>query len=134
MLLLRVFFMYQLAKNKDKLYKRDIMQLFSADPSSIYNWGADDKMFSKKKFKQFLAHENRPQKLLMIGPPFFIQYYQPGLNQPKSQFLFNKNGSLCNFYIMTLCGAFICIKNWKGTMSWNWALFIYISPKHMHIL
>ena len=39
-----------------------------------------------------------PQKLFRIGPNFFFRID----NQPKSHVLFHKNGSLCDFYIMTL--------------------------------
>ena len=91
-------------KKKEKkirifFYKRDIMQLFSADGTMFL-----------KKFKHFFAHENMkksPQKLLIIGPNFFFQYCQPVQNQPKSHFVFHKNVSLHNFYIMTLSPALI---------------------------
>jgi hypothetical protein len=33
----------------------------------------------------------------------FLHYCQPTQNQPNSHFLFHRNVSLCNFYIMTLC-------------------------------
>ena len=45
--------------------------------------------------------KNQPQKLLIIGPIFF-QYCQPAQNQHKSHILFHKNGSLRDFYLMTL--------------------------------
>ena len=63
------------------------MQLFIADA-----------YFEKKN-----APENmkKTQKLLIIGQKK-IQYCQPAQNQPKSHILYLKNGSLCNFYIMTL--------------------------------
>ena len=47
-----------------------------------------------KKLLSKLAH-NRPQT-------FFFQYCQPAKNQPKYHILFHKNGSLRDFYIMTL--------------------------------
>ena len=34
--------------------------------------------------------------------PIFFQYCKPAQNQPKSHILYPKNGSLCNFYIITL--------------------------------
>ena len=69
------------------------MQLFN--PNAI--------VFSKKKsFWPWKHEKNPPQKLLIIGPQLFFQYCQPAQNQPKSHFLFHKNPSLLNFYIMTL--------------------------------
>ena len=50
-------------------------------------------MKTGKKLPSKVAH-NRPQ--------FFFQYCQPAQNQPKSHFLFHKNVSLCDFYVMTL--------------------------------
>ena len=41
--------------------------------------------------------------MFIICPIFFFQYCQPAQNQPKSHILFHKNGSLEDFYIMTLC-------------------------------
>ena len=72
------------AKKKIKkiFLQRDIMQLFSADAT-----GHVFKLSSK------VAH-NRTK--------FFFQYSQPAQNQPKSHFLFHKNVSLRDFYIMTL--------------------------------
>ena len=58
-----------------------------------------------KKNKDFFAPESMkkyPQKLLIIGPPLFFQHCQPAQNLPKSHFLFHKNVSLRDFYIMTL--------------------------------
>ena len=58
-----------------------------------------------KKTKIFFAPESMkkyPQKLLIIGPPLFFQHCQPAQNLPKSHFLFHKNVSLRDFYIMTL--------------------------------
>ena len=66
------------------------MQLFSVDA----------KMFFWKKVNIFLptkTWKKRTQKLLMIGPQFFFQHYQPAQNQSKS----HKNSSLRDIYIMT---------------------------------
>ena len=52
--------------------------------------------------KCYFKHEKRPQKLLIIGPNLFFHYCQPPQNQLKSHFLFHRNVSLLNFYIMTL--------------------------------
>ena len=35
-------------------------------------------------------------------PNYFFQYCQPAKNRPKSHILFHKNGSMRDFYIMTL--------------------------------
>ena len=53
------------------------MQLFSAD----------DTVFKKK----------RPEKMLIFDPPFFFSVLPTDPNQPKSNILFYKNGSLHNF-------------------------------------
>ena len=45
------------------------------------------------------------KKICIISPQFFFQYCQPAQNQPKSHFLFYKNVSLGDFYIMTLIGT-----------------------------
>ena len=50
-------------------YKRDIMQIFSADAT----------MF----LKMFLKHEKTPSKVV-YNRPIFFQYCQPAQNQPKS--------------------------------------------------
>ena len=53
----------------------------------------------------FFANENMKKKLSKVAhnwPKFFFQYFQPAKNQPKSHFLFHKNVSLRDFYIMTL--------------------------------
>ena len=42
------------------------------------------------------------QKLLIIGLKLFFHYCQLAQNQPKYHILLHKNGSLCDFYIMTL--------------------------------
>ena len=66
-------------KNQTLFFKRDIMQLFSAD-ATIYIF-----------LNQFFAYENIKkhfQKLHTLRPKFHI--------------LFHKNGSLCDFYILTL--------------------------------
>jgi hypothetical protein len=44
----------------------------------------------------------RHSKVAYNRPPFFFQYCQPAQNQPKSHFLFHKNVSLRDFYMMTL--------------------------------
>ena len=38
----------------------------------------------------------------MINPNLYLQCCQPAQNLPRSQFLFHKNGSLHDFYTMTL--------------------------------
>ena len=43
-----------------------------------------------------------PSKVAHNRPQFFFQYCQSAQNQLKSHFLFHKNVSLRNFYIMTL--------------------------------
>ena len=70
------------------------MQLFSAHVTIFL-----------KEFKKKLTlktRKNCPQKLLIIAQ-FFFQYCHPAENQPKSHFLFHKNISPRDFYIMTLC-------------------------------
>ena len=57
-----------------------------------------------KKPASKVAH-NRPQ--------VYFQYCQPAQNQPKTNpnlILFHKNGSLCNFYIMTLSTSVVTLK------------------------
>ena len=81
---------------KKKSYKRDIMQLFSANATIIF----------KKYFILFLplkTWKNCSQKLLIIGPKLFSVLP----TSPKSA---QKNGSLHNFYIMTLVA--------KASQSW----------------
>ena len=46
--------------------------------------------------------KKRPQKLLVSGPKLCFSI----ANQPKSHILFHKNGSLRDFFIMTLIGTF----------------------------
>ena len=70
------------------------MQLFSADATIFL-----------KEILKFFGHEiikTCPQKLLIISPNFFLQYCLPAQNQPKSQFLFQKNCSPRELCIMTL--------------------------------
>ena len=43
-----------------------------------------------------------PSKVVYNWPKFFFYDCQPAQNQPKSQFLFHKNCSLHDFFIMTL--------------------------------
>ena len=43
-----------------------------------------------------------PSKVAHYRPTHFFQYCQPAQDQPKSHFLFHKNVSLRDFYIMTL--------------------------------
>ena len=65
---------------------------------------ADTRVFLKKKYF-FFAHENiekLPSKVAHNRPQIFFQYCQPTQNHPKSHILFQKNGSLRDFYIMTL--------------------------------
>jgi hypothetical protein len=73
------------------------MQVFSAD-ATIF----------KKKIELFFAPENIKKKTSKVAhnwPPIFFQYCQPAQNQLKSHFLFHKNVSLRDFYIMTLATA-----------------------------
>ena len=71
------------------------MQPFSADATIFL-----------KKMKLFFCPlktwKNHLQNLLIIGPQYFFQYCQPAQNQPNSHFLFHKNVSLRDFYIITL--------------------------------
>jgi hypothetical protein len=69
------------------------MQLFNADAV----------MFSKKKW--VIKHEKKSKKNAHNRPNFFLQYCKPTKNQSKFHFLLHENGSLYNFYIMTLVGA-----------------------------
>ena len=76
------------------------MHLFSADAT----------MFLNKILTFIFAPENikkKPQKLLIIGPDPFFQYYQSAQIQPKSQFLFHKNLPPRDFsiYDFALCVA-----------------------------
>ena len=73
------------------------MQLFSADA----------KIFLPIKTAYFTAQ-------------FSFQYCQPAPNQPKSHILFHKNGSLHDFFIMTLIAATkknvaVCHARWSET-------------------
>ena len=54
----------------------------------------DATIFFRECLNLFFAHE----KLLIIG----IQYCQPAQNQSKSQFLFHKNCSTRDLFIVTL--------------------------------
>ena len=63
------------------------MQLFSADAT----------IFLKRLKK--ITHED--MKLLIVGPIFLFRFCQPAQKQPKSNFLFHKNASLCRFFIMS---------------------------------
>jgi hypothetical protein len=45
------------------------------------------------------------KNLLIIGPIFFIQCCQTAQNQHISHILIHKNGSLRDFYVMTLLGS-----------------------------
>ena len=102
-----LFFAKKNSKHSKKIfYKRDIMQLFSADTT----------MFLKETLK-FFACENMKKPASKVAhnrPQFFFQYCQPAQNQPKSNILFHKNGSRCDFYIMTLiltpCSTFTVLK------------------------
>ena len=80
-------------KNFKKFFcKRHFMQLVSADA----------RVLLKKIWDFFLplkTWKNCPQKLPKL---IFFQYCQPAQNLPKSNFLFHKNVSLRDFYIMTL--------------------------------
>ena len=74
------------------------MQLFCADTI----------IFSKRSKKSF-APENmkEPPSKVAHNWLIFFQYCQPAQNQPKSQFLFNKNCSPWDLCIMTLlCNFF----------------------------
>ena len=57
--------------------------------------------------KLLIAPYNK--KLLIIGA-FFFQHCQPAQNQPKSQFMLDKNCSQPNFYIMTMDLSDHCIQ------------------------
>ena len=65
-------------------------------------------LFWAKKIKvkkmPLKRQKNSPQKFLIISPNYFYhcQYCQPAQNQLKSNFLFHKNVSLCDFNIITL--------------------------------
>ena len=63
--------------------------------------------------------KNHSQKL----PPFFSQYCQPAKNQPISHFLYHKDVSLHDFYIMTLVTLQLAFHR----VAFNlllWALFL----------
>ena len=69
---------FEQKKNKIKIYKRGVMQLFSLGTMI------------------FFAHESinkTPSKLAYIKANFF-QHCQPAQNQPKSQIQFHKNSPL----------------------------------------
>ena len=59
----------------------------------------------------FFPHKNMkkpPSKVAHSQPNFFFQYCQPAQNQPKSHFLFHKNDSLRDFYIIILTLVSFC--------------------------
>ena len=81
-------------KKREKTnFQIDIMQLFSADATKF-----SKNILLPKTWK------HGPKKLLIISPNFFFQYCRSAHNQPKYLFLFYKNVSLLDFYIMTLIG------------------------------
>ena len=69
------------------------MQLFSVEAN----------LFKSKKKK--IAHENMkksPSKVAHNRPQSFFSVLTTGQKLPKSHILFHKNGSLYDFYLMTL--------------------------------
>ena len=79
-----------------KWYKRDIMQLLSVKTT----------ISKEKKHSMFsFAFENMkklPTKVAHNWLQFFFQYCQQAQNQRKFQFLFHKNCSPSDFWIITL--------------------------------
>ena len=63
--------------------------------------------YLQKKVLPMKTWKNHPQKRLIIGTNSFFQYCQLAQNQPKSQFLFNKNCSPHDVCIMTLSARLI---------------------------
>ena len=53
-------------------------------------------------FMPVKTKKNTPSKVACFTAQFSFQYWQTAPNQPKFHILFHKNGSLCDFYIMTL--------------------------------
>ena len=89
------------------------------------------KIFSPSKMflTFFFAHENMKKpssKVAHNQPQFFFQYCQPAQNQPKSHFLFHKNASRCDFYIMTLSTD---IKDWALKSCSSWHPYEMLFPK-----
>ena len=79
------------------------MQLFSAD-TAIF----------KIKINIFLLMKTKQNKILkssILYSPTFFQYCQLAQNQPKSHILFDKNGSLRDFYKMTLPADLVITAN-----------------------
>ena len=76
------------------------MQLFSSD-AAIFKI-------------TFFTNENKKKNILkssILYSPIFFQYCQLAQNQPKSHILFNLNGSLRDFYKMTLPADLVITAN-----------------------
>ena len=65
-------------------------------------------------------------KVAIIGPKLFFQYCQPAQKQSKSHILFHKNGSLRNFYVMTLPQCVTLCKLVIANWTCKWFLFLMI--------
>ena len=80
------------------------MQLFSVDVTIFKK--RIDIFFAPENMKKLLSKvaHNRPKR-------FFFQSCRPAQNLPKTHFLFHKNVSLHDFYIMTLA---VCTKTYSN--------------------
>ena len=65
-------------------------------------------------------HEKTTSKDPHDWPKIFFQYCQLALLQPKSNILFHKNGSLHNFYIMTLLTIWVRQFLWNSIWDFDW--------------
>ena len=108
-----IFSLFFAKKNSNKIQKKIIKKI-------LWNVLVRTLQCFWKKINIFLPTKtwiNQPQKLLIIGPQFFFQYFLPAQNQHKSHILFHKNGSLRDFF-------FDPKYNNNSNESSNWAIRI----------
>ena len=63
--------------------------------------------------------KKKPFKSSLLYSPIFFPYYQRAQNQPKYHILFHKNGSLRNFYLMTLLNVCLFGPKYLFNAIWN---------------